>query len=638
MLQFNLDEANGVPLFISPFPVESKIPIEPGDLANVDKVKEVDHWALPELQDNSTKWADLSCSGKLKRVIVDYFGKLVCLIGLLYLFICSLSFLGSAFRLLGGKAAGEAFASNEVLSNPVCGLMIGVLATVLVQSSSTTTSIVVSMVAAEILYVRQAIPIVMGANIGTSVTNTLVAMFQAHDRNEFRRAFAGATVHDVFNWLSVICLLPLEITTGYLYKLSGVIVRSMNLESNEDAKVELIKIITKPFTSKIIEVDKKVITKIAIGDSSAIDDSMIKHWCETTEVTRLINVTMETNVTSEMSIPNASSETMNVTTLQNITSLVEVTDKIPLTKCSHLFVDTELSDTIVGIILLAGALAMLCICLVLIVKLLHSLLRGQIAIVIKRTINADFPGKLSWLTGYIAILVGAGLTLLVQSSSIFTSALTPLIGIGVVSLDRAYPLTLGANIGTTGTGLLAAMASSDGKLASALQIAFCHLLFNISGILIWYPIPCMRKVPIRVAKIFGNTTAKYRWFAGLYLVLMFFLLPGLVFALSVAGWQYLVAFGVPILTIATLAILISVLQVKAPKCLPHFLRTWDFLPKWMHSLEPFDRVVNRMFSCCRKCPCCKKSRKSNSYDVSHISQIPLQDCNTTLDSIKITSV
>ena len=67
---------------------------------------------------------------------------------LLYLFICSLDFLSSAFRLLGGKAAGEAFASNEILSNPVAGLMIGILATVLVQSSSTTTSIVVSMVAA----------------------------------------------------------------------------------------------------------------------------------------------------------------------------------------------------------------------------------------------------------------------------------------------------------------------------------------------------------------------------------------------------------------------------------------------------------------------------------------------------------
>ena len=86
--------------------------------------------------------------GKVKRVAVT-FGKVVLLLGLLYMFICSLDFLSSAFRLLGGKAAGEAFASNKILSNPVAGLMIGILATVLVQSSSTTTSIVVSMVASQ---------------------------------------------------------------------------------------------------------------------------------------------------------------------------------------------------------------------------------------------------------------------------------------------------------------------------------------------------------------------------------------------------------------------------------------------------------------------------------------------------------
>lgn len=90
---------------------------------------------------------ELDGFGKVKRVAWS-FGKVILLLALLYLFICSLDFLSSAFRLLGGKAAGEAFASNKILSNPVAGLMIGILATVLVQSSSTTTSIVVSMVAA----------------------------------------------------------------------------------------------------------------------------------------------------------------------------------------------------------------------------------------------------------------------------------------------------------------------------------------------------------------------------------------------------------------------------------------------------------------------------------------------------------
>ena len=59
-----------------------------------------------------------------------------------------------------------------------------------------------------------AIPIIMGANIGTSVTNTLVSMGESSDRNMFRLAFAGATVHDMFNWLAVLALLPLECATG----------------------------------------------------------------------------------------------------------------------------------------------------------------------------------------------------------------------------------------------------------------------------------------------------------------------------------------------------------------------------------------------------------------------------------------
>jgi sodium-dependent phosphate cotransporter len=64
-----------------------------------------------------------------------------------------------------------------------------------------------------VLDVPKAIPIIMGANIGTSITNTIVSLTQAGDRDQFRRAFAGATVHDMFNWLTVITLLIVEVTT-----------------------------------------------------------------------------------------------------------------------------------------------------------------------------------------------------------------------------------------------------------------------------------------------------------------------------------------------------------------------------------------------------------------------------------------
>ena len=99
------------------------------------------------------------------------------------------------------------------MSNPIVGLMIGILFTVLVQSSSTCTSVIVSLVAAGGLSVKTAVPMVMGANIGTSMTSTLVSLTQVTDVEQFERAFAAATVHDCFNWCSVIVCLILELTT-----------------------------------------------------------------------------------------------------------------------------------------------------------------------------------------------------------------------------------------------------------------------------------------------------------------------------------------------------------------------------------------------------------------------------------------
>ena len=93
-------------------------------------------------------YIELTTNGKVLRIL-GAFIKIALLVGLLYLFVCSLSFLSSAFRLLGGKQAGEVFTETSVLSNPVAGVVIGLLATVLVQSSSTSTSIVVAMVSSE---------------------------------------------------------------------------------------------------------------------------------------------------------------------------------------------------------------------------------------------------------------------------------------------------------------------------------------------------------------------------------------------------------------------------------------------------------------------------------------------------------
>ncbi|XP_029912994.1 sodium-dependent phosphate transport protein 2B-like [Myripristis murdjan] len=529
-----------------------------------------DPWDLPDMKDTGVPWSVLDTTGKVLRVLVAV-GKVILLLGFLYTFICSLDILSSAFQLVGGKAAGDIFQENSVLSNPLAGLVIGVLVTLLVQSSSTSSSIVVSMVSSGLLTVQLAVPIIMGTNIGTSVTNTLVAMTQAGDRRTFRRAFAGATVHDFFNWLSVLVLLPLEVATGYLYLVTKLIIDSFSIKSGEAP--DLLNVITDLLTESIIQLDESVISGIATGDVEARNKSLIKKWCQT--FTNTVRPKL-------------------VSYIQNL----ELNTKT----CEHLFVDVTLPDLAVGLILLAVSLLVLCSCLVLIVKLLNSMLRGQVAVVIKKILNTDFPFPFGWVTGYIAIVVGAGMTFIVQSSSVFTSAITPLVGIGVISIERAYPLSLGANIGTTTTALVAAMASPGDTLANALQIALVHFLFNISGIILWYPVPFTR-IPIRLAKSLGNITASYRWFAAVYIICCFFIFPFIIFSLSLAGWQVLLSVGIPLLIMLFIIVAINILQRQQPRCLPTILRSWDFLPLWAHSLAPWDSVVALITA--KSCCCCK---------------------------------
>ncbi|TKS74872.1 Sodium-dependent phosphate transport protein 2B [Collichthys lucidus] len=577
------------------------------DLVNEDPND--DPWNLPELKNTGVKWSELDTKGKIKRVLTAIL-KIVLLLGLLYLFICSLDVLSSAFQLVGGKVAGDIFQDNVVLANPVAGLVIGVLVTVLVQSSSTSSSIVVSMVSSGLLDVQSAVPIIMGANIGTSVTNTIVAMMQAGDRNEFRRAFAGATVHDFFNWLSVLVLLPLEVATGVLYKLTNLVIESFNIQSGENAP-DLLNVITDPLTDSIIQLDKSVITAIATGDPAAKNMSLIKKWCKKQTNTTFWNATVDICPAGGLCW-----EEGNQTWTQMNSS-----ETIYLQRCKHLFANVNLPDLAVGLILLALSLLVLCTCLILIVKLLNSMLQGQVAVVIKKVLNTDFPFPFTWVTGYIAIFVGAGMTFIVQSSSVFTSAITPLVGIGVISLERAYPLTLGSNIGTTTTAILAAMASPGETLAESLQIALCHFFFNIMGILLWYPIPFMR-VPIRLARGLGNHTAKYRWFAALYLILCFLIMPVTVFGLSLAGWQVLVGVGVPIVVLIIFVIIVNVMQSRCPRYLPKLLRTWEFLPKPLHSMAPWDAVVTSMLGFCGNhcCCCCKRCKCCNKDDEERVSR------------------
>ena len=500
---------------------------------------------------------------QVKQVVIPVFIRIFSLLTCLYFFICSLSFLSDSFRILGGRNIGALFSNSDLLQNPVVGLMIGVLVTVLVQSSSTSTSIIVGLVSAG-APVKTAIPMIMGANIGTSVTNIIVALTQAGDREQFRKAFACANVHDMFNWLTAFTLLTTEVMTGYLETVTSWMVAHMDTSASNSTEVkkspDFLKGLTKPVTGLVVRLDKEVLKGWAQSDPEYENiTTVLRHGCDH--------------------------------------------DEAGARYCSYLLAHlgpegAHVGETWIGVILLGISLVMLCGCLIGMVKTLNSLLGDKVKNVIENVINADIPVRgLGWLTGYLAMVLGALLTILVQSSSVFTSTLTPLAGAGLISLERAYPLTLGSNLGTTTTSILASFAAGGDNMRAALQIALVHLTFNVTGILLFYPIPWMRW-PIAVARALGNVTSQYRWFAVLYLALMFFIFPLTLFGLSMAGPIPLYIVVTLIISTIIFSVVVNNLQTSAPRYLPAFLHNWNFLPLFLHSFEPWDRVIMSAVSCC----------------------------------------
>merc|ERR1719412_1489971 len=439
--------------------------------------------------------------------------------------------------------------------------MIGVLVTVLVQSSSTSTSIIVGLVSAG-APVRTAIPMIMGANIGTSVTNIIVALTQAGDREQFRKAFSCANVHDMFNWLTAFTLLIVECLTGYLETVTGHLVDNVGTHTSSSdggdtvkKSPDFLKALTKPVTGTLVKLDK----------------SVLKGWAQ-----------------NDPAYHNAS------TILQT-----DCGDSACHYLLAHLGPEgAGVGETYIGLLLLAISLAMLCGCLIGMVKTLNSLLGAKVKSVIENIINADIPVRgLGWLTGYLAMVLGAVLPILVQSSSVFPSPLTPLAGAGLISLERAYPLTLGSNLGTTTTSILASFAAGGDNVRAALQIALVHLMFNLTGILLFYPVPAMRW-PISVARTLGNVTSQYRWFALVYLAGMFFIFPLTLFGLSMAGAIPLYTVVSVVLFLIMFCVVVTNLQLSHPAYLPAVLQDWNFLPLWLHSFEPWDEAIMAAVGCC----------------------------------------
>lgn len=332
------------------------------------------------------------------------------------------------------KGFGHGFAEALIntTSNPFIGLFIGIFATSLVQSSSTTTSIVVGMVASGVLTVSGAIPIVMGANIGTTVTNTLVSFGHITRKEEFRRAIAGATMHDFFNLICVSVMFPLEMATGFLEKTATFLAGSFRNCGGLK------------FTSPI-----KTITKPVVG---VIKDFFLNGF--------------------------------------------------------------SLTHSAAYICMLVLSAVVLFLALYFIVRLMKTLVMTKADEVLDKVLGRH---------AFLGIMLGFVFTVIVQSSSITTSLMVPLVGAGIVTLETAFPVVLGANIGTTTTAILASLATAN---IAAITIAFVHFLFNVIGTVVIYPLPFCRRIPIRLAQWLGELSFRHRWCAIVYVVTTFFVIPG----------------------------------------------------------------------------------------------------------------
>ncbi|NET49365.1 MAG: Na/Pi cotransporter family protein, partial [Merismopedia sp. SIO2A8] len=133
------------------------------------------------------------------------------------------------------------------------------------------------------------------------------------------------------------------------------------------------------------------------------------------------------------------------------------------------------------------------------------------------------------------ILAGTLITILVQSSSTTTSLMVPLAGAGVFSLAQVYPFTLGANIGTCITALLAATAVSGAAAVPALEIAMVHFLFNVAGVIVIYGVPFLCRLPILGAETLANVATERKYLVFIYIITVFFLLPGLLLGITASG-------------------------------------------------------------------------------------------------------
>jgi sodium-dependent phosphate cotransporter len=321
---------------------------------------------------------------------------------------------------------GETVAETIILatSNPFTGLFIGLLVTAIIQSSSATTSMTVALVASGSINLEGAVPIIMGANIGTTITSTIVSLGFITRKKEFRRAVAGGTYHSFFNILTALILFPLEYYYGFLSKLSQFLATAFFHEPIGPIKSQF-SFLGSGFTPVVRFLVSHINNGFLLGTLS--------------------------------------------------------------------------------VLLLFGSILFFR-------KVLTDLLGFG---------SQDRFRRFFFKSPIKSFVWGILTTAAIRSSTVTTSLVVPLVAKKVVKMKAAVPFILGANIGTTLTAFMAAMFNSN----AAISIAISHFLFNFIGVLIFFPIPYVNKIPVNLAAGLGKLTLRYRLIGFFYLMLTFFLIP-----------------------------------------------------------------------------------------------------------------
>ena len=372
---------------------------------------------------------------------------------LIYLFLCAVKMFGESTVLLRNEYKTSVDALFSGMQNPFVGLCVGIFATALMNSSSATTSLVVALVAMNVIPIEHAVAVVIGANIGASITSMVVSMGNITNKKAFTLGFGVPLIQDWYSIITATVCLSLEFSCHFMSCaakwLSGLLVQ---------------------FGGSTVEAAEAVGTAGASGAAAGAETSWL---CNPVEAP-----------------------------VKLVKFLLIDLMRFPGTACAILM-------GILGLFILFFALINM-------TKNMKILMADKV----EEWINAVLSKN-----GFLGLFIGWIVTMIIQSSGITTSLVVPLVASNILKIRTAYPLILGAKLGTPITGILAAMAFLGTPAGGpAMAIALVHFLFNAIGVGLLYPIPALR-LPVFLTERLSPILGQHRIYVVMWGVCVFILIP-----------------------------------------------------------------------------------------------------------------